>query len=83
MIEPAEKKILQEYTLIYKCWPKLLQQQKYLEAFELLAELQNPLERFFRTVIILSDDPDLRGNRIWLLKKIIKLFESLIDFSNF
>ena len=83
MIEPAEKKILKEYTLIYKCWPKLLQQQKYLEAFELLAELQNPLEKFFKTIIVLADDPALRGNRIALLKKMIKLFESLIDCSNF
>ena len=83
MIESAEKKILQEYTSIYKCWSKLLQQKKYLEAFELLAELQNPLEKFFKTVIVLADDPTLRGNRIAFLKRLIKLFESLIDCSAF
>ncbi|MCL6756005.1 MAG: DALR anticodon-binding domain-containing protein, partial [Candidatus Rhabdochlamydia oedothoracis] len=83
MIEPAEKKILQEYILIHKCWPKILQQKQYLEAFKLLAELQNPLEKFFKTIIILTNDPVLRGNRIALLKKFIKLFESLMDFSKF
>jgi len=83
MIEPAERKILQEYILIHKCWPKLLQQKQYLEAFKLLAELQNPLEKFFKTVIIFTDDLVLRGNRIALLKKLIKLFESLMDFSKF
>ncbi len=81
MIEPAEKKILQEYTLIYKRWPKLLQQKQYLEAFKLLAELQNPLEKFFKAIVILSDNPVLRRNRIAFLKKLIKLFESLIDCS--
>lgn len=83
IIEPAERKILQEYILIYKGWPKLLQQKQYLEAFKLLEELQNPLKFLFKTVIILADDLVLRGNRIALLKKIIKLFESLIDFSKF
>ncbi|MDR2539252.1 MAG: glycine--tRNA ligase subunit beta [Chlamydiales bacterium] len=83
MIEPEERKILQKYVQIYKCWPKLLQQKQYLEAFKLLEELQNLLERFFKTVIIFSDNPALCGNRISLLKKLIKLFESLIDLSKF
>ncbi|QZA59097.1 glycine--tRNA ligase subunit beta [Candidatus Rhabdochlamydia porcellionis] len=83
MIEPAERKILQEYIQIHNRWPKLLQQKQYLEAFKLLAELQNPLERFFKAIIIFTDDLVLRGNRIALLKKLIKLFESLMDFSKF
>lgn len=83
MIEPAERKILQEYILIHNHWPKLLQQKQYLEAFKLLVELQNSLERFFKTVIIFTDDLVLRGNRIAFLKKLIKLFESLMDFSKF
>lgn len=83
IVEPAEKKILQEYILIHKNWPRLLQQKQYLKAFELLAKLQSPLEDLFKTVIILTEDLVLRGNRIALLKKILKLFESLIDFRKF
>lgn len=83
MIESAEKKILQEYILIHKRWPKFLQQKQYLEALKSLTELQKPLEEFFKTVIILTDDLVLRGNRIAFLKKLIKLFESLIDCSKF
>ncbi len=81
--EPAEKKLLQEYTLISKDWPKLLKQKKYLEAFELLIKLQSPLEELFKTVTILTDNKILRGNRLALLRKILILFESLIDFSHF
>lgn len=83
IIEPAEKKLLKEYTLINKNWPKLLKQKKYLEAFEVLIKLQSPLEELFKTVLILTDNKALRENRLALLRKILNLFESLIDFSKF
>lgn len=78
---PAEKKLLQELTVLNKHWPKLLQEKQYLQAFELLIKLQPSLEKFFRTVKILTDDPILRVNRCALLKKALKFFDTLIDFS--
>lgn len=81
--EPAEKKLLQEYTFINKVWPNLLKQKKYIEAFELLIKLQPPLEDLFKTVITLTDNKIVSGNRLALLRKILNLFESLLDFSHF
>lgn len=81
MKSAAEKKVFQELTVLHKHWPKLLQEKQYIQAFELLVKLHSSLETLFRTVKILTDDPILRTNRCALLKKAVKFFDTLIDFS--
>jgi glycyl-tRNA synthetase len=55
--------------------------RRWKEAFSLLAELQDPLNKLFDRVKIIDDDATVRTNRLALLQEIWDLCEELIDFS--
>ena len=44
--------------------------QKYRDALDLLANLQQPLDTFFNDVMVMCDDLELRNNRLALLQQI-------------
>jgi glycyl-tRNA synthetase beta chain len=46
-----------------------------------IATLRASVDRFFDDVMVMTDDPDLRGNRLALLKAIAALFDRMADFS--
>jgi len=48
---------------------------------ELLAELREPVDRFFDDVMVMTDDEDVRNNRLALLSKLRNLFLGLADIS--
>lgn len=56
-------------------------EQRYDQAYEMIADLQPKLVNLFDTVRILADDPALKNNRIALLRRVIVLFEKLLDLS--
>ncbi|MBS0630178.1 MAG: glycine--tRNA ligase subunit beta [Verrucomicrobia bacterium] len=79
--EPAEKNLVQALTHLEKQWHQLLKQKNYAGAFHEMAKLQQPLADLFDNVKILSDDPQIRNNRLSLLHKVFSHFEELLDFS--
>jgi glycyl-tRNA synthetase len=79
--EPAEQELMQALDLLHKHWKGALKEQKYLDAFRMIAKLQAPLAKLFDKVKILADDPKLRDNRIALLQKVFRYFQELLDFS--
>lgn len=79
--EVAEKALVTALSSLEKTWHNLLKQKQYTHAFEEMAKLQPPLAHLFDTVKILSDDPQLRDNRISLLHRVFAHFEDLVDFS--
>lgn len=50
-------------------------------ALRVIATLRAPVDRFFDDVMVMTDDPNLRGNRLALLKAIAALFDRMADFS--
>ena len=60
---------------------ELLQRQKYEDALLVLAELKSPLERFFTDVMVMTDDPIVRKNRLGLLKRLYSLCLRVADIS--
>jgi glycyl-tRNA synthetase beta chain len=50
-------------------------------ALRMIATLRAPVDRFFDDVMVMTDDPDLRRNRLALLKSIADLFDRMADFS--
>lgn len=80
-VEPAEKELVHALDVLNKHWKETLSEHKYLDAFRMIAKLQAPLAKLFDKVKILSDDPQLRDNRIALLQKVFGYFQELLDFS--
>lgn len=79
--EPAEKKLDNILGLIQGQLEKAIQAKNYTKAYELIAELQAPLAVLFDQVKILTDDIELKNNRIALLQRVFDLFGRLLDFS--
>ena len=53
----------------------------YTTALRELAALQAPVDRFFDAVMVMADDPGLRGNRLALLNALSELFLQVADIS--
>jgi len=53
----------------------------YGSAFRALASMRDVVDRFFQEVLVMSEDPSIRANRIALLNCISSLFKSLADIS--
>jgi glycyl-tRNA synthetase beta chain len=46
-----------------------------------LAALRAPVDRFFDDVLVMADDPKVRGNRLGLLSQALSLFYRIADIS--
>lgn len=78
--EPAEKTLYESLSSLEKPLKAVLFQKNYQGAFEHLAKLQPPLATLFDEVKILSDEPQIRSNRIALLQEVFSHFSLLLDF---
>lgn len=59
----------------------LLAQGDIDEALRIIAQLREPVDHFFESVMVMSDDSAIRRNRLALLQTIASLFNSIADFS--
>jgi len=53
----------------------------YAGALTRLAQLQAPIDTFFDAVMVMADDPALRGNRIALLARIKARFDAIAEIA--
>jgi glycyl-tRNA synthetase beta chain len=60
---------------------QLAREKKWLEVFQVLTYLQQPIERFFDGVMVMVEDDGVRYNRLALLQQISFLVRSYADFS--
>ena len=60
---------------------KALPTRNYPEIFKALASLKTPVDTFFDAVLVMTDDPKVRANRLALLVRISQTFLRLADFS--
>jgi len=59
----------------------LLNKQKYVEAYQELSRFEEPIHNFFDKVLVMSEEENLRKNRLSLLNGIGKFFNSIADFT--
>ena len=59
----------------------LLEAFKYEEMLVALADLRDPVDRFFDNVMVMVDDADIRSNRLALLNRLNLLFLEVADIS--
>ena len=60
---------------------RALEKEAFGEAMTALADLRDPIDRFFDVVTVNDPDPALRENRLLLLSSIRAVMDSVADFS--
>ena len=81
LVEPAEKYLNLLLNQQYPEFKGALSQRNYSKAYALIATIQPALANLFNEVKILADDPQLKENRLALLRKVFNLFDEILDFS--
>ncbi|MBN9289280.1 MAG: glycine--tRNA ligase subunit beta [Gammaproteobacteria bacterium 39-13] len=79
--EKAEKDLSDAISTLKIQATPLIQNGKYQEALVLLAQLQKPVDTFFDEVMVMTDDQELKKNRINLLSHLSALFMQIADIS--
>jgi glycyl-tRNA synthetase len=80
-VETAEIKLNDLLNSQLPEFQNALRQGNYNEAYNLIATIQPALADLFDQVKILADEPNIRENRLALLKRVFNLFGEMLDFS--
>jgi glycyl-tRNA synthetase beta chain len=81
LVEANEIKLAELIKTKEKNAAKLYAASQYVELLKDLAELHQPVNRFFDEVMVMVEDDDLRHNRLTLLAKLRQLFLQVADIS--
>lgn len=81
LLEPAEQTLAETLGLLAAEVDPYFEAGEYTEALRRLAGLREPVDRFFDDVMVMAEDPALRGNRLALLQRLGDLFLRIADLS--
>jgi glycyl-tRNA synthetase beta chain len=56
-------------------------EREYVAALELIATLRPQIDHFFDQVMVMDEDPYVRGSRLRLLESLVHTFSRIADFS--
>lgn len=59
---------------------KLIKDEKFKEAIELLLSMRKPVDDFFDNVLVMDEDEEIRNNRLALLTNLKRTFDKLLRF---
>jgi glycyl-tRNA synthetase beta chain len=79
--EPSEKNLAQQLQVLEQEIIPLLHSEDYTQALTRLASLRPAIDEFFDKVMVMSDDLDVRENRLTLLSRLSGLFMHVADLS--
>ncbi len=81
LVEPADKALAAKLAELAPRFEALWREDNFSALFGLLSELRPVVDAFFDQVMVMSDDPAVRENRLNLLKCLVDRLGSLADFS--
>ena len=79
--DDAEQTLTNLVVASYEQSEPLLEQGDYQGVLEMLAELREPVDAFFDTVMVMAEDEAVRNNRLALLAFLRDLFLNVADIS--
>jgi glycyl-tRNA synthetase beta chain len=79
--EAAERELAGAIDALEREVSPFFERRAYTEALCRLAALRDPVDKFFDTVMVMVDDPQLRQNRLALLSALSELFLRSADIS--
>ncbi len=81
MSEPSEVALWNSYLKVLPDVESARQNHDYGLALKSLASLRGVVDEFFDKVLVMSPDPAVRANRLFLLKRLSELFLGIADIS--
>ncbi|MDP5273104.1 glycine--tRNA ligase subunit beta [Chengkuizengella axinellae] len=78
--ENVEHDLYQKWNQLHSSFTKKLETSLELEALEMLKQLQIPITSFFDKVMVMSENENLRRNRLALLANISEDITKIADF---
>ena len=79
--EPAEQALAERVAALRPQVEKLCRERQYRQAMEQLATLAEPVAKFFDDVLVMAEEPEIRHNRLRLLRDVRELFLTIADLS--
>jgi glycyl-tRNA synthetase beta chain len=79
--DPAELALWQRYLQVQPEVEAARKNHDYSAALRSLASMRGVVDEFFKQVMVMAEDPAIRGNRISLLSTVSQLFRSIADIS--
>ena len=79
--DASEKELSRRVTEVDESIQKNYREEKYNEVIAAIASLQQPLNAFFDSVMVMVDDEKLRNNRLALLARTVSVVRWAADFS--
>ena len=79
--EPAEQALAERVAALRPEVEELCQERQYEQAMEQLSTLAEPVAQFFDDVLVMAEEPELRHNRLRLLRDVRALFLTIADLS--
>jgi glycyl-tRNA synthetase beta chain len=81
LIEPAGVELSETFNRLAPVVAKLTSARNYTSALDLIATLGPAIGIFFEKVMVMSPEPELRGARVALIRRIFTSFSRIADFS--
>lgn len=79
--DDAERHLAARIKSLASSIPPLLKTQNYKRGLKMLSELHTDIDAFFNRVMVMTEQPDLRHNRLALLRDTETLFLKVADIS--
>jgi glycyl-tRNA synthetase beta chain len=79
--EPAERNLYEVFQDVQNKTKPLLDAKEYSRALDVILQMKEPVDVFFDEVMVMSEDENLKQNRLNLLCAISGLFLQVGDFS--
>ncbi len=81
LTEPQEKELAAAYEMVAGEVERRRAAREYRQALEEISTLRPAVDRFFDAVLVMAEDPQVRQNRLRLLKKLDELFSRIAHFA--
>ncbi len=81
LLEEAEQALFNSLVNAQRKVKPLLEVRSYAEVLNELADLRDPVDRFFDNVMVMADDEKVKTNRLALLGELRALFLDVADIS--
>ena len=79
--EDAEQALFNSLVNAQRKVEPLLEARRYAEVLNELADLRDPIDRFFDDVMVMAEDDKVKANRLALLGELRALFLNVADIS--
>ena len=81
LTEAAEILLARELQTLAPLIETHMARAEYAQALTVMAQLRDPVDRFFDEVMVMADDPAVRQNRLALLARLHQLMNQVADIS--